>query len=137
MTAVISKIYLTEIMCWLKSTFFGSPRGFKKVQQPQHRFVIYLRLGGESDREIFMAPACVILRLGSGVRIVLLGRVHQLHSGKVAPWGWERQFHSFFWKFNLHWDEVAVEKNRWYSYRSAWIKHMLGSRAAAAYIADL
>ena len=29
--------------------------------------------GGESDREILMAPACVILRLGSGVRIVLRG----------------------------------------------------------------
>ena len=34
---------------------------------------IYRRLGGESDREILMAPACVILRLGSGVRIVLRG----------------------------------------------------------------
>jgi len=31
------------------------------------------RLGGESDREILMVPARVILRLGSGVRIVLLG----------------------------------------------------------------
>ena len=33
---------------------------------------IYRRLGGESDREILMVPAHVILRLGSGVRIVLL-----------------------------------------------------------------
>ena len=33
---------------------------------------MYRRLGGESDREILMVPAHVILRLGSGVRIVLL-----------------------------------------------------------------
>ena len=33
----------------------------------------YRRLGGESDREILMAPACVILRLRSGMRIALLG----------------------------------------------------------------
>ena len=28
-------------------------------------------MGGESDREILMAPACVILRLGFGLRVEL------------------------------------------------------------------
>ncbi len=46
---------------------FFEPFGYLFVPF-QHR-----RLGGESDREISMAPACVLLRLGSGVRIVLLG----------------------------------------------------------------
>ena len=53
---------------------------------------IYRRLGGESDREILMGPACVILSLGSGLRLVVrrcrvpLGLVFDFVAKWIKKW---------------------------------------------------
>jgi len=56
---------------------------------------------------------------------------HQGHKGRTHPWCWERQFHSYFKLQGEIWQEVALDKNQWHLNRSAWIEHMLGSRAAS------
>ena len=58
---------------------------------------------------------------------------HQGHAGRVSPWNWERQFHSYFKTLELDWQEVAIDRMIWLSHRSPWIQHMLGSRSAATY----
>ena len=56
---------------------------------------------------------------------------HQGHHGRHHPWNWERQFHSYFKLQGEDWQQVALNKSEWYFHRSAWIQHMLGSRAAS------
>jgi hypothetical protein len=46
--------------------------------------ILYRRLGGESDREILMVPACASWGWGSGVGLVLRGS----GSPRACPWGW-------------------------------------------------
>ena len=54
---------------------------------------------------------------------------HQGHNGRISPWNWERQFHSYFRSLSLNWQEVARDREKWFSHRRAWIRHALGSRS--------
>ena len=53
---------------------------------------------------------------------------HQGHSGRFAPWNWERQFHSFFHAIGEIWKHVAQEKGKWASYRENWANSMIRGR---------
>ena len=56
---------------------------------------------------------------------------HQGHEGRFAPWNWERQYHCFFRGKQESWKEVAKERVKWHSYRSEWVRFVLGSRAGS------
>ena len=62
---------------------------------------------------------------------------HQGHPGRFAPWSWERQYAAFFRSKGLTWTDVAIEKERWYSYRHEWLHFAMGSRAAGAKYGNL
>ena len=52
----------------------------------------------------------------------------QGHAGRVSPWCWERQYHSFFWEKGLHWIQVAKDKQQWCSYKAEWIQFMAAGK---------
>ena len=55
---------------------------------------------------------------------------HQGHKGRFSPWSWERQYDSFFRSKGHSWRDVACDRELWHSFRSQWIRYMLGCRAA-------
>jgi len=55
---------------------------------------------------------------------------HQGHKGRFSPWSWERQYDSFFRSKGHSWRDVARDRELWQSFRSQWMRHMLGSKAA-------
>ena len=57
---------------------------------------------------------------------------HQGHSGRISPWDWERQYHSYFRGEGLLWQDVALDKKSWLDHRPKWIRHTLGSRSTSA-----
>jgi len=59
---------------------------------------------------------------------------HQGHNGRVAPWNWEQQHHSFFHGRGKDWQDIAGNRNSWQAYRGAWIKFALRSRAEKVYL---
>ena len=54
---------------------------------------------------------------------------HQGHSGRVAPWCWERQYHAFFHYLGERWQDVARDKAQWKNHREEWISYMIRGRA--------
>ena len=54
---------------------------------------------------------------------------HQGHSGRVAPWNLEFQYHAYFWQHEMHWKAAAMNKETWQKHRKPWIKHMLRGRS--------
>ena len=55
---------------------------------------------------------------------------HQGHSGRVAPWCWERQYHAFFHYLGERWQDIARDKAQWKNHREQWISYMIRGRAA-------
>ena len=53
---------------------------------------------------------------------------HQGHKGRVAPWCWERQYHTFFHMLGESWQEVAKDKEHWLKHREDWISYMIRGR---------
>ena len=57
---------------------------------------------------------------------------HQGHSGRFAPWNWERQYDSYFALQGLEWKQVAADKAAWSKHRRSFVEHMLGTRRSYA-----
>ena len=57
---------------------------------------------------------------------------HQGHPGRISPWCWERQYHSYFRAHGLCWQDISVDKAAWNSHKKAWIRQMLGSKASSS-----
>ena len=57
---------------------------------------------------------------------------HQGHHGRVSPWCWERQFHSYFRELELDWWDLAASREKWLSHRAPWLVSVLGSKSETA-----
>ena len=66
-------------------------------------------------------------------RDAMMALGHQVHRGRVSPWSWERQYHSYFTQQGLIWQDVAADKESWAAHKEDWIRFLMGCRSASAF----